>query len=55
METWLGMGEGWLLKRARREVLSALTVTDNSIGRCFDEEWLRKATDIAQGGRGTMN
>ena len=55
METWLGMGDRWLLKSAKREVLSALPVTYNRIGHYFDKEWLRKATDIAQAGRGTMD
>ena len=45
----VGMGKGWLLKRMRRGVLSRLTFTDNSIVRCLDQAWLRKATDIVGG------
>jgi FlaA1/EpsC-like NDP-sugar epimerase len=40
----------WLLKGVRGGVSSPLTVTDSRIVRYFDEAWLRKATDIVEGG-----
>jgi len=46
------MGKRWLLEGVRYGGLSPLIFTDNSIVRCFDQAWLRKVTDIIEGGEG---
>jgi len=48
----LGRGKKRLLKRVRCGVLSPLSFTDNSDVHYFDQVWLRKATDIVEGGEG---
>ena len=49
------VGKRWLLKGVRCGVFSPLSFTDNSIFRCFDQAWLRIATDIVEGRRGNVN
>ena len=47
----LSTGQGWLLNWNRHWVLSALSFTDNSDVRCFDQSPLRKTADIVEGSR----
>jgi len=51
----LSTGQGWLLNWNRHWVLSALSFTDNSDVRCFDQSPLRKTADIAEGKRRNLN
>jgi len=49
------MGERRLVNGMRRVVLSPLSFTDNSGVRYFNYPWLRKATDIVGGKKGSIN
>ena len=47
-------GESGLLRLDARGVLSVLSFTNSCAVRYFDQAWLRKATDIVEGGRGNV-
>ena len=51
----LDMGKRWLLKGMRCMVLSSLSFTGYDSVRYFDQAWLRKATDIVGGDKGSLN